>query len=188
MQSFRQAAFMIQFDSVTIQTQGGHGGSLVKERIKIRWAIFISRAAMIAAIYATLTISLSPISYGPLQFRVSEALTTLPWLYPEAAPGLFIGCLIANLFGGQGVWDVVFGSLATLAAALATSRVRSPWLAPLPPVLINAAVVGAVLSLVLGLPFWTVAAQVGLGQAGACYGLGLPLLFALTKAGGSLSR
>jgi len=161
---------------------------LSSEKIHGGLAARLARAAMIAAIYAALTIALAPVSYGPVQFRVAEAMTTLPWLYPEAAPGLFVGCLIANLFGGQGIWDVVFGSLATLLAAYLSGKARSPWLAPLPPVVINALVVGAILSFALGLPFWLVAAQVGLGQAGACYGLGLPLLYALMKLKGARSK
>ena len=71
----------------------------------------MTRIALFAAVYAALTIALAPISYGPVQFRVSEAMTVLPALFPEAAPGLFIGCFIANLFGGNGALDVIFGSL-----------------------------------------------------------------------------
>ena len=141
----------------------------------------LARTAMLAAIYAALTIGLAPISYGPLQFRVAEAMTVLPWIYPEAVPGLFLGCLIANLVGGYGIWDVVCGSLATLAAAFLSRRMRHPWLVPLPPVLVNALVIGAVLSYVLELPFWLMAAEVGLGQIGACYVLGMPLLFFLLR-------
>ena len=141
------------------------------------------RGAMLAAVYAALTIALAPISFGAFQFRAPEALTVLPWLYPEAIPGLFIGCLIANLFGGNGVLDVVFGSLATLAAALLSRRAKSRWLAPLPPVVVNALVVGAVLRYALGLPFWLTAGSVGLGQLGACYGLGMPLLLFLIRTG-----
>ena len=136
----------------------------------------ITRAAVLASVYAALTLALAPISFGPLQFRIAEAMTVLPWFYPEAIPGLFVGCLIANLAGGHGILDVVFGSLATLAAALATRRIRNHWLAPLPPVVINALVVGAVLSYALGLPFLLTVAEVGLGQFGACYILGMPLL------------
>ena len=73
---------------------------------------------MIAALYAALTITLAPISYGPIQFRVSEALTLLPWYRAEAVPGLFVGCLVANFFGGYGLVDMICGSMATLIAAL----------------------------------------------------------------------
>jgi len=153
------------------------------EKSAFQWnsAAGITRAAAMAAIYAALTLVLAPISFGPWQLRIAEAMTVLPWLYPEAVPGLFVGCLIANLVGGYGMLDVVFGSLATLAAALISRRVKSCWLAPLPPVVINALVIGAVLSYVLGLPFYLTAAEVGLGQLGACYVLGMPLLLFLRR-------
>ena len=85
----------------------------------------ITRAAMIAALYCVLTLLFQPISYGPVQFRVSEALTLLPVFTADAVPGLFIGCLLANLLGGALWYDVVFGALATLLAALCTRRLRS---------------------------------------------------------------
>ena len=156
---------------MTLQDADGGGNKILK----------LTRTAMLAAIYASLTVALAPISYGPLQFRVSEALTVLPWLYPEAIPGLFVGCLIANLYGGYGIWDVVFGSLATLTAAILTRRVKNVLLAPLPPVAINALVIGTLLSFLEGLPFPLTAAQVGIGQIGACYVLGLPLLLLLNR-------
>ena len=76
--------------------------------------------AAIAAVYAVLTYLLAPISYGAVQFRVAEAMTLLPILMPEAIPGLFVGCLLANLLGGAGPLDVIFGSLTTLVAAVMT--------------------------------------------------------------------
>ena len=84
------------------------------------------RGAAIAAIYAALTLALAPISYGAVQVRVSEALTVLPFFMPHSAvPGLFLGCLLANFLGGAGIWDVIFGSAATLVAAMITARCRS---------------------------------------------------------------
>ncbi|MBR0203644.1 MAG: QueT transporter family protein, partial [Synergistaceae bacterium] len=80
----------------------------------------LARGALIAALYAALTILLAPISYGPVQCRVSEAFTLLPFYLPEAVPGLFIGCIFANFIGGYGLPDMVFGSLATLIAAFLT--------------------------------------------------------------------
>ena len=80
---------------------------------------FITHAAVIAAIYALLTILTQPISYGPIQFRVSEALCVLPLLFPESVVGLTIGCLIANIFG-NGIFDIVLGTSATLIAAVGT--------------------------------------------------------------------
>lgn len=138
---------------------------------------FIARVAVVAALYAGITIALRPISYGPLfQVRVAEALTVLPFVSKPAVLGLFLGCLIANVFGGLGLLDIGFGSLATLVAAYLTSVTRSPLLAPLPPVAVNAAVVGWYLSMIAGVPAWMTAGYVALGQVISCYGLGLPLL------------
>ena len=140
-------------------------------------------AGMIAALYAALTLLLQAVSFGPVQFRVAEALTVLPELFPQAVPGLTLGCLIANLVGSGSVWDVVFGTLATLFAALLTRRLRSrDWLAALPPVILNAVIVGVVLSLTLGdtllLPTM---GTIALGEAVVVYALGLPLLLALRR-------
>jgi uncharacterized membrane protein len=140
-----------------------------------------TRAAMIGALYAGLTILLAPISYGMIQVRVSEMLMVLPYFTAAAVPGLFVGCLIANIYGGYGLLDIVFGSFATLLAAFLVTKIKNRFLVPLPPVLINAVIVGLILHLVLDLPFYMTAAWVGLGQLIACYGLGLPLLFILDK-------
>jgi len=75
---------------------------------------FITQAAVIAAIYVVLVVIFNYISFGPVQFRIAEALTILPYFTPAAIPGLFVGCIIANILGGAIVWDVVFGSIATL--------------------------------------------------------------------------
>ena len=142
------------------------------------------RGALIAALYAVLCLAFFSISYGDLQFRISEALTVLPLLMPEAIPGLFVGCLLSNLVGGYGVMDIVFGSAATLIAALATYFMRKlpAWIAVLPVVLVNALIVGYfTLHLAAGLPFWPSALSVGLGQAVVVYVLGLPLHYALKK-------
>ena len=82
------------------------------------------RGALIAALYAVLCMAFFSISYGDVQFRISEALTVLPLLMPEAIPGLLVGCLLSNLLGGYGVMDIVFGSLATLFASVATYFLR----------------------------------------------------------------
>ena len=104
---------------------------------------FITRSAIIAAIYAALTFILQPISFGPIQFRVAEAMTILPVFMPEAVPGLFIGCLTANLIGGAMLPDIIIGSLATLLAALCTRVLKSRFFpAALMPVLFNGLMVG----------------------------------------------
>jgi len=136
---------------------------------------------MIGAIYAVLTVLFAPISYGMIQVRIAEMLMVLPYFTKAAIPGLFVGCLIANVFGGHGLLDIVFGSLATLISAYIVSKIDNRYLVPLPPVIINAVIVGMVLSVVLELPFYLTAAWVGAGQVVACYGLGLPLLLFLEK-------
>jgi len=150
------------------------------------------RAAVIAGLYAALTLALWFISFGPVQFRVSEALCVLPYFMPEAVPGLFVGCVISNIFTPNiPALDLVFGSAATLLAALLTYRIRIKWLAPLPPVLINAVVVGWLIAVSAsradGAAFWPAFGAgiltVGLGEAAVCYILGLPLLLLLERAG-----
>ena len=146
--------------------------------------------AMIAAIYAALTLGLQAISFGPVQFRVSEALTLLPILFPQAVPGLTLGCLISNLFSplGATVYDVVFGTLATLAAAILTRRIRGGvWVRALPPVLANGIIVGLVLTYAYGLnTLWLNMLTVAAGEAVVCYALGVPMIKLLEKA--DLSR
>jgi uncharacterized membrane protein len=146
----------------------------------------IARGAIIAAIYALLTIFLAPISSGLIQCRVAEALCVLPYYTFSAVPGLFVGCVIANLITGAPIWDVVFGSLATLLAAYTTYAMRkrvTKFLAPLPAVLYNAVIVGALLVYVYAVPvtYPVAALYVAAGQAVACFGLGLPLLLALER-------
>ena len=147
----------------------------------------LTLAAVLAAVYAALTITLPVPQYGAVQIRFAEALTVLPFLFPAATPGLFVGCIIANLFSPF-VLDVVFGSMATLLACLWTSRMTSRWLAPLPPVLCNAVIVGAEIAWFetgFGPGFWAAYAfnafTVGLGELLACYLLGSLLLSALPR-------
>jgi uncharacterized membrane protein len=124
----------------------------------------------------------APISYGAVQFRIAEALTLLPILFPQAIPGLAVGCLVSNLIGGYGIWDVVLGTLATLIAAVCTCKLRkNVWLAAAPPVLANAVVVGAMLHFLLALPLIPTMATVGLGELAVVYVLGVPLVLALKR-------
>ena len=144
----------------------------------------IVRGGLIAAAYAVLCMAFFTFSYGDVQFRISEALTVLPLLMPEAVPGLFVGCLLSNLLGGMGILDIVFGSLATLLAALLTRLMRRlpKAIAVLPVVLVNAFVIGGVvLHLGAGLPLWLSIGSVGLGQLTVVYLLGLPLYAALNR-------
>ena len=79
---------------------------------------YLAEAAVIAAIYALLTIVLAPISYGAVQVRISEALTVLPFFTPAAVPGLFVGCIAANIMSPYGLADLIFGSAASLIGAI----------------------------------------------------------------------
>ncbi|HEY8419685.1 MAG TPA: QueT transporter family protein [Clostridia bacterium] len=139
----------------------------------------IVRGAIIAALYAGLTILLQPISYGPVQFRVAEALTILPLFFVEAIPGLTIGCFLANAYM-FGPIDMIFGSLATLIAAILTRYSKKLWLGVIPPIVINAFVVPAIL-LWVGekIAYWFSVLTVMAGQAGAIIGIGAPLYYAL---------
>ncbi|MBE0067937.1 QueT transporter family protein [Thermoanaerobacterium thermosaccharolyticum] len=143
--------------------------------------------ALIAALYAVMTIALAPISYGQIQVRVAEALTVLPFFSSYSILGLFVGCIIANMVGGNGVFDIVFGSLATLISAVITYYIGKSnlkykrYLAPLPPVLINAVIIGIELNVVFKLPLVASMLWVGLGEMVACYVLGLPLLLYIDK-------
>ena len=106
---------------------------------------YLTRAAMIAAVYAALTVALAPISFGAVQFRVAEALTVLPMCMAEAVPGLAIGCLVANIIGGATIMDIVFGTIATLLAAIVTRHFRNRnIIAMASPVVFNSLIVGPV--------------------------------------------
>ncbi len=156
------------------------------------------QGAVIAAIYTVLTLLAAAVNlaYGPIQFRFSEALTILPIFTPAAIPGLAIGCLLSNIWSGYGVADMVFGTAATLLAAIATRMVRNirfknvPFLAALPPVLINAVIIGLEISIFspggfMWATFLSMALSVGAGELVICYALGLPLAAALERTGAS---
>ena len=136
---------------------------------------------MIAAIYVALNIIFASISYGPVQVRIAEALTVLPFIDPSAIIGLFVGCILANILGPVGMVDIVGGSFCTLVAAYLTSKMKNPKLAPLPPVLINAFGVSIYLHLLFDLPYWITVLYIGIGELIACYILGYPLLILLIK-------
>lgn len=145
---------------------------------------YITVSALIGSLYAVLTVLLAPISYGPMQVRVAEAMTVLPFLFPQAIPGLYVGCMIANIWGGYGPIDIFGGSALTLIAALLTywlRRFKTPWLAPIPPIVLNAFGVGYYLHILADMPLWATIGWVGLGEAIACFGIGMPLLFAVKR-------
>ena len=147
------------------------------------WSIrSIALAGMIAAYYVLVSFFLQPISYGALQFRVAEALTVLPLLFPEAIWGLGIGCFLTNLSSPFGIYDWGLGTLATLIAASLTFKLRKQWpLALAMPVVVNGLIVGSYVSSLLSLPYWSTALYIALSQTIIVYGLGLPLLALLRK-------
>ena len=158
--------------------------------------VTIVQAAMIAAIYVVLTflINTFDLASGAIQVRISEALTILPYFTPAAIPGLFIGCLLANVLTGAAIFDVVFGSLATLLGAVGTYLLRKhKFLCTLPPVLANVLIIPFVLrygyELVMeygghdiSIPFYML--TVGIGELICCCVLGTILLQALDRVRG----
>lgn len=166
----------------------------MKNRNSVRRLAF---SALLAAVYAALTMALGFMSYAGIQYRVAEALCVLPFFFPAATWGLFIGCIISNLLSPAGLLDVVFGSLATLLCclsvqALGKSGSYGSWwrciAACLCPVIYNALIVGAVLAFTMAEPgqafgaaFAVFAAQVGFGELVVMAVLGLPLIRNLPK-------
>lgn len=154
----------------------------MKDRVR-----FITHSSIIAALYVILTLLSAALNLasGPIQIRLAEALTVLPVFTSAAIPGLFIGCVLANFMSGCLVWDVVFGSLATLIGALCTHllRKKSKYLAVLPPILANMVIVPAVLQYVYGEVqlYWILMLSVGIGEVISAGVGGLMLHKTLTK-------
>lgn len=149
----------------------------------------IAFSAVVAALYAGLTLLLAPISFGVLQFRVSEVLCILPFFFPSSVWGLFIGCAIANIMSTFGPLDVIFGSLASLLAALCTMQIGKKSkgiagciLACLPPVIFNGIIIGTMATLMTVTPdgFWAGFAlnggQIALEELVVMYVAGLPIM------------
>jgi uncharacterized membrane protein len=155
----------------------------------VKKSLFLTQASVIAAMYVALSYvtNLIPGSLNYFGFRLSEALTVLPAFTPAAIPGLFAGCILTNLLSPMGLPDLIFGSMATLIAALITYKFRKyKWFAPIPPVIVNAIIVGIMLhitgvitNIVSGL-FLTIL-YVAAGQVIVCCGLGYPLMSILSR-------
>lgn len=152
--------------------------------------LLLVQAAMIAALYVVLTFVANALGLASqaIQVRFSEALTILPYFTPAAIPGLFIGCLLSNILTGCAIPDIIFGSLATLLAAVLTRILRkNKWLAPLPPIVANAIIVPFVLLYAYGVgPIWFTFLTVTAGEIISCGILGMLLLFSLQKYAGKL--
>ena len=159
----------------------------MKKRFSVR---HLTAAAVIAALYAALSLLSNTLglTFGPVQLRVSEALTLLPFLFPGATWGLFVGCIVTNIISPYGMLDMIFGSLATLLAGFLTAKAPNRHLAILPPVVCNMLIISAVIawqetgfSAAFGPLFGYHALTIGLGQAIVCCALGLPLLRLVEK-------
>ena len=145
---------------------------------------FITQGAVIAAIYVVLVLIFDTFSFGPIQFRIAEMLTIIPYFTPAAIPGLFVGCLIANIIGGGLIWDIVFGSIATLIGAIGSYLVRkNKWLVPLPPIIANMVIVPFVLKYTYGYDGLLVYFMftVGLSEIIVCGIIGMALLTVMAK-------
>ena len=152
---------------------------------------YLSRAALIAALYVVLTYvsALFGLSGGVIQLRLSEALTVLPAFTPAAVLGLTLGCFLSNLLTGCLIWDVIFGTLATLLGALGTYALKKHvWASPLPPILANALIVPFILQYVYGAEgsIWFFMLTVGIGEMLSCGVLGSFLSAWLKKTGTKL--
>ena len=146
----------------------------------------ITHSAIIAALYVVLTLAaqLLGLASGAIQVRFSEALTILPVFTSAAIPGLAIGCLISNIIAGGVIWDIIFGTFATLIGAVVTYILRNHrWAAPIPPIVANAVIVPFVLIYAYGateaLPFLML--TVGIGEVISAGVLGTVLLKTLDK-------
>lgn len=147
---------------------------------------FLTQAAMIAALYTVLTFIASALGLASqaIQVRFSEALTVLPAFTPAAIPGLFIGCILSNSLTGCAIYDIIFGSIATLIGALGTFALRKyKYLTPVPPIVANTLIVPFVIKYVYqsegAVPFFML--TVGIGEVISCGILGLILFTALKK-------
>lgn len=141
------------------------------------------KTAVIAAIYTILTVILAPISYGPVQFRISEILVLLAVIDPFYIVGLTVGCLIANIFGGYGIMDIVFGTVATffsvtgvyLTGKYIRNKKVSLVLASLWPTIFNGLIIGWMLNIVADLPMVLSMIQVGAGEFVVVTLVGVPV-------------
>ncbi|MGL4738195.1 MAG: QueT transporter family protein [Cellulosilyticaceae bacterium] len=148
------------------------------------------KVALVAALYATLTVALAPISYGSLQFRVAEVLVLLAFFDPFYIGGLTLGCLIANLLGPNGLMDVVFGTIATFISVSAVNLTgkmlgQSKWslaLASLWPTLCNGLIIGWMLHALFGLPLMLTILEVAMGEFVVVSVVGIPLFIAIMQS------
>ncbi len=162
----------------------------MKKATRKSGVLYLARAAMTAALYVLLTgiSGMVGLSSGAIQVRLSEALCILPLFFPEAVPGLYVGCVLGNILTSSAPWDVVFGSLATLIGAVLALPFRKvghrlKWLATIPTLLSNAFIVPLILIKVYGEPrgYWFLVMTVGLGELISALILGSSLYYVLKR-------
>ncbi|MCY6353761.1 QueT transporter family protein [Clostridium sp. ZS2-4] len=142
---------------------------------------FLVESAVVAGLYAALTMILGFMSYGPIQFRIADIMTLLAFIDPLYIPGLVLGCAISNVTSTIGIVDIVVGSFATLISAYLISKTKNLFIASLWSTIINGVIVGAELYYVLGLPFWLSALQVAIGEFVVVTIIGYPLFKYILK-------
>lgn len=133
----------------------------------------LTRLALVAAMYAVLTVAIKPIGYGDIQCRISEVLVLLCFYRKDYAPALIVGCFIANLFSDLGVIDWIVGPIATAIAVIPMYYMKNIYLAALLPIVSNGIIVGIELTVVLGKPVWLNMLSVALGELAAVGILGV---------------
>ncbi len=149
----------------------------------------IALSGIAAGLYVAVTVLTASFAYGNIQFRIADAMCLLVCIEPSLTVGLTLGCLIANLFSTVSALDMIIGTAGTLLGCLLTVHIKKTWLLPIPTILSNAILVGAMLSWVLmpASEFWTgfvvMGGEVALGEAAVLYALGVPLVIAMRRTG-----
>lgn len=154
--------------------------------MKNHMVLWMAQSAIVAALYVVLTWVLAPISYGAIQFRISEILMLLVVFQPKFAPALILGCFLSNTTSSLGWYDMVFGTLATALAVLPMMKIKRMELAALFPVISNALIVSLELWLAFQEPYGLSVVTVGLGEAVVLYAVGIPVMSLLRENQGFL--
>ncbi len=173
-------------------TKGKFDNGFVKQQQKLKkTTIYLAVNALVAALYVALTLPFGALASNPyIQIRPGEALTVLPCVMPYVIPGLAVGCMISNIPSAFGILDVLLGTTITVIAGFITSKLKNKWLAPLPPIILNALFLPAVWllsSLTTGNVTTTLTvyllqtAGLLVSQSVVCYGLGIPLIILTEK-------
>ena len=150
---------------------------------------YLTKASLIAGIYLVLTliqIPMGELAFGPIQLRIAEGLTLLPLVETAAIPGLFVGCLLANLvlapYSPFGLIDIFGGSLVTLIAAYLTSKMSNKFMGALPPILLNGFIVSIWVSYFTRVPYWYTVLGISVGQIASVTIFGTLILSVYNKA------